>query len=224
MCPISIATCKYKKKEAYHSPSFPPQHHHTKQPHPQPRLLCITPQTPTPSTSLSHWPRQLARKTDITSALKVLPIHPDLWRFFGLSQRGCVYSPFGCRSINIIFLLWSPQLDTQRPQLALHPPPPGWIFHIYFVILPSSTRFLSPALQLLSCSLVSLHRFPYLWLSVYHSLISLVRLYVQSLVQSLSSSLLRLPVPALILNKQSSIDLPAGCLLHLGPTFLPSVW
>lgn len=103
--PSALPHANTKKKEAYHSPSFPPQHHHTKQPHPQPRLLCITPQTPTPSTSLSHWPRQLARKTDITSALKVLPIHPDLWRFFGLSQRGCVYSPFGCRSINIIFLL-----------------------------------------------------------------------------------------------------------------------
>lgn len=79
------------KKEAYHSPSFPPRHHHTKQPHPQPRLLCITPPTPTPSTSLSHRPRQLARKTDITSALKVLPIRPDLWRFFGLSRRGHLY-------------------------------------------------------------------------------------------------------------------------------------
>uniref|UniRef100_UPI003AAD8AB9 uncharacterized protein n=1 Tax=Centroberyx gerrardi TaxID=166262 RepID=UPI003AAD8AB9 len=46
-------------------------------------------------------------KADITSAFKVLPIHPDFWRFFGVCWKGAYYFSvrltFGCRSSPRIF-------------------------------------------------------------------------------------------------------------------------
>ncbi|XP_049453891.1 uncharacterized protein LOC125901914 [Epinephelus fuscoguttatus] len=46
-------------------------------------------------------------KADITSAFKVLPIHPDFWRFFGVRWRGVYYFAvrltFGCKSSPKIF-------------------------------------------------------------------------------------------------------------------------
>ncbi|XP_053178134.1 uncharacterized protein LOC128361632 [Scomber japonicus] len=46
-------------------------------------------------------------KTDITSAFKVLPIHPDFWRFFGVKWRGAYYFAvrltFGCKSSPKLF-------------------------------------------------------------------------------------------------------------------------
>ncbi|XP_055030533.2 uncharacterized protein [Misgurnus anguillicaudatus] len=46
-------------------------------------------------------------KADITSAFKVLPIHPEFWRFFGIFWKGAYYFSvrltFGCRSSPKIF-------------------------------------------------------------------------------------------------------------------------
>ncbi|XP_078143999.1 uncharacterized protein LOC144542156 [Centroberyx gerrardi] len=46
-------------------------------------------------------------KADITSAFKVLPIHPDFWHFFGVCWKGAYYFSvrltFGCRSSPRIF-------------------------------------------------------------------------------------------------------------------------
>ncbi|XP_049894744.1 uncharacterized protein LOC126386432 [Epinephelus moara] len=46
-------------------------------------------------------------KADITSAFKVLPIHPDFWRFFGACWKGAYYFSvrltFGCKSSPKIF-------------------------------------------------------------------------------------------------------------------------
>ncbi|XP_078026549.1 uncharacterized protein LOC117258356 [Epinephelus lanceolatus] len=46
-------------------------------------------------------------KADITSTFKVLPIHPDYWRFFGVCWKGTFYFSvrltFGCRSSPKIF-------------------------------------------------------------------------------------------------------------------------
>nr|XP_033936284.1 uncharacterized protein LOC117444996 [Pseudochaenichthys georgianus] len=46
-------------------------------------------------------------KADITSAFKILPIHPDFWRFFGVYWKGAYYFSvrltFGCRSSPKIF-------------------------------------------------------------------------------------------------------------------------
>lgn len=46
-------------------------------------------------------------KADIISAFKVLPIHPDFWRYFGVQWKGAYYFSvrltFGCRSSPKIF-------------------------------------------------------------------------------------------------------------------------
>ncbi|CAM4460001.1 unnamed protein product [Leuciscus chuanchicus] len=80
-------------------------------------------------------------KADITSAFKVLPIHPEFWRFFGIFWKGAYYFSvcltFGCRSSPKIFdslseaLCWI-LINNHRLPYVLH------LLDDFLIITPTS--------------------------------------------------------------------------------------
>ncbi|RXN39437.1 poly [Labeo rohita] len=81
-------------------------------------------------------------KADITSAFKVMPIHPEFWRFFGIFWKGAYYFAvrltFGCKSSPKIFdslseaLCWI-LINNHKLPYVLH------LLDDFLIITPPST-------------------------------------------------------------------------------------
>ncbi|RXN37603.1 poly [Labeo rohita] len=81
-------------------------------------------------------------KADITSAFKVMPIHPEFWRFFGIFWKGAYYFAvrltFGCKSSPKIFdslseaLCWI-LINNHKLPYVLH------LLNDFLIITPPST-------------------------------------------------------------------------------------
>ncbi|XP_042251963.1 uncharacterized protein LOC121886109 [Thunnus maccoyii] len=117
-------------------------------------------------------------KADITSAFKVLPIHPDYWHLFGVSWKGAYYFAvcltFGCKSSPKIFdslseaLCWIRSNNYKLPYvihllddfLTVTPPssPPsyGLIRHLGVPLSPEKKEGPSTSLEFLGITLNSI--------------------------------------------------------------------
>ena len=98
---------------------------------------------------LKHGPGCFMTKTDIQSAFRIIPIHPEDWELLGMAWKGFYYFdktlPFGLRSAPFLFNQLSDALEWLI-QNHLHIPSVIHIFNDFFIAQPPPSSLCATAL------------------------------------------------------------------------------